>query len=675
MKIRWKYALLPTVVLLLMGCGQRSMVKDTLTALGEHGRKWESVLRHYQDEPQKLEAACFLLQNMSKAYGTDASLQEACVPFYLQYDSLMRVYGYDSLLKLFDYERKVDWDRQVDSLWSAFYDNHSEVQKRQLLPDLQILTTQQLIAEIDLAFEAWRSNVYTHKGCTWEEFCEYILPYRRRNGLLIDSARMVFYERHHKAFFRQVGKDMIAEADSLLYQYRHISHSGFAGMQIPILSAAALEQLRHGLCEHKCWFNSLLFSALGMAVAVDFVPAWGNRNNSHTWNVLISNGRSYAFESFWDEDRWKYKEIYNNRSCDKTWGKYRLPKVYRHTYKQYVEGPMADGAVSIEDIPSLFRNVNKKDVSHEYFDTANVTIALPDIPLEVKYAYLCVLNYNQWQPVQWGKVEHDKACFRGMGKGIVYLPMYCSFGVMQPVGNPFILQEDGSMRSLVPDSEKEEVLTYHYNGALAYAKNRLHYDNVAGIRLVGGRVPDALNDTLCILPEEIELASQRVALRNVAGGVRYVRLCLPHDSVALGMLNFYAYDDGEVKRIEHVRFMDSYPVSERGEKVENILNETTSDGYKHGVRSGRMDIDLGGVYQLESIRFAPYLKVGYEDRFEYELCYWQDGWRRLGKQQGGKPLLFTDVPKNALLLVRPSNNTQRVGSRPFIYEHGEVQNY
>ena len=88
-----------------------------------------------------------------------------------------------------------------------------------------------------------------------------------------------------------------------------------------------------------------------------------------------------------------------------------------------------------------------------------------------------------------------------------------------------------------------------------------------------------------------------------------------------------------------------------------------------------MDIDLGGVYQLESIRFAPYLKVGYEDRFEYELCYWQDGWRRLGKQQGGKPLLFTDVPKNALLLVRPSNNTQRVGSRPFIYEHGEVQNY
>ena len=132
-------------------------------------------------------------------------------------------------------------------------------------------------------------TIYT-PGLLFEEFCEYILPYRRMNGLVIENSRDVFQKRHKSNYFTKPDKDMIDEVDSLLYEYRHLTHSQFWGTQIPVLSASTFEYLRHGLCEHRCWYNSLLFSSLGMAAAVDFVPAWGNRNNNHTWNVLIKDG-------------------------------------------------------------------------------------------------------------------------------------------------------------------------------------------------------------------------------------------------------------------------------------------------------------------------------------------------------------------------------------------------
>ncbi len=253
-------------------------------------------------------------------------------------------YGeYGALAKEYNYTMNADRGRKIDSLWHTFSTRNPQLRNLPLQLDLETISAGQLISEIDLAFKAWQENVYS-KDCNFDEFCEYILPYRRSNGLIIDNAREKFYNRHKEQYFTQPGNDMINEADSLLYEYRHLTHSQFwGGTQIPVPSASTFEYLRHGLCEHRCWYNSLLFSSLGMAVAVDFVPAWGNRNNNHTWNVLIKGGKSYAFEPFWDNDRWKYKQIYNNETFDYDWGgRFRLAKVYRQSFKNFPEGPITD---------------------------------------------------------------------------------------------------------------------------------------------------------------------------------------------------------------------------------------------------------------------------------------------------------------------------------------------
>lgn len=45
----------------------------------------------------------------------------------------------------------------------------------------------------------------------------------------------------------------------------------------------------------------------------------------------------------------------------------------------------------------------EKDVSHEYFDTVNVTLTLQNVPDDERYAYLCTFNTGKWNPVQWAK--------------------------------------------------------------------------------------------------------------------------------------------------------------------------------------------------------------------------------------------------------------------------------
>lgn len=466
---------------------------------------------------------------------------------------------------------------------------------------------------------------------------------------------------------------MIEEADSLLRLYSYIGHSGFHATGIPIWDVATLERLRHGLCTHKCWHNTLLFSSLGIAVATDIVPAWANRGSSHSWSVLIEEGDIHPFNPFWEQGLWQYKRLYNNMDYHKYWGRFRLPKVFRKTYRYYMEGPLADG-VPAKDIPEAFRSLRKKDVSHEYFDTVNVRIKLRKVPSGTKYAYLCVWNYNNWKPVHWGKITGDMALFSGMGKDIAYLPMYCMDGEMVVAADPVLVQKDGKVRILHPEDTREEMVTTQYTGVLAYPLNRYNNGIIAGTVLKGGKVYGRWGDTLCVFPERIELNSQRLQVQS-KDSVRYVRMMLPAKGVALGDLKFYKETFSGKELVKSVRWMTSLPLSFKGEPADNIFDAWSSTGYRRPLDTDYVDLDLGECCLLSEVSFCPYLDVEYKEDEIYELCIWQNGWQVVTSGKGGKPLHFTDVPKNALWLIRPSSQKERKHVRLFVYKNGEVYWY
>lgn len=652
--------------LVCISCANNDSLEQALSLAGENRQELEQVLEHYKDEPLRLKAAQFLIENMPGCYSLDSVGLSVSSPLYEAYDLIGKKYND---------ETTDGWGKAIDSLWQNWGRKQYKTPSVRRRNDVETLTASQLITEIELAFGAWRENVYT-RNCSFEDFCEYILPYRRKNGSVVDDARQEFHARHHGRFFVQPGRDLIDEADSLLYQYKNLTHSRFYGVGIPILSASVFEKMGHGLCEQRCWFNTLLFSSFGMAVAIDFVPDWGNRNNSHTWNVLLAGGKSYAFEAFWDEDRWKYKRIYNNKSFDEPWGRFRLPKVYRRTFGKHPEAILLDREMNLEDIPELFKDIRKVDVSHEYFETVDVEVELKKIPAHERYAYLCVFNYNEWKPVQWARIEKGKALFKGMGKDIVYLPGYCKGGQIVPAGEPFLLEQTGNKRVLRAQGAKDTLVVKQFVGAAFHSGNVWHNRTIVNTALLGSETADfSKADTLCVLPQEVEMYSKKIASR-IEHPIRYVRLLLPYGKIAFSDLAFYRKRGQPEERLPHARFVQPLDTTTNGERAEYVFDKYLSTGYCKEITASYADIDLGGLYEVSEIRFCPYQKVGFNINVPYELFYWENGWTSLGSKTGeGKHLFFEQVPANALLMIRPAVHMRTQSFRPFIYDNNEVYCY
>ncbi|MCD8260664.1 MAG: hypothetical protein LUD15_03520, partial [Bacteroides sp.] len=63
-----------------------------------------------------------------------------------------------------------------------------------IVQDIEVLSADYLIENIDLAFKAWQEPWSRH--FTFDEFCEYILPYRVRNEP-ISNWRKLLHEKYY----------------------------------------------------------------------------------------------------------------------------------------------------------------------------------------------------------------------------------------------------------------------------------------------------------------------------------------------------------------------------------------------------------------------------------------------------------------------------------------------
>ena len=624
----------------------------------------EKVLEHYKDNPEKLEAAKFLIRNMPGSYAADSIIERRYASFYLMYDSLSLIYNEN-----FPKERGLT----IDSLWENYGKNIGGHFSFNYTPDLNVINADQLIAEIELAFKSWKENIYTRQ-CSFEEFCEYILPYRRKNGIILNSHRHEFYTRHAPFYFKKEDVDFRNETDSLLFNYKHIKHSQFYGSNIPIWSPNVLEKLKYGLCEQRCWYNSTLLSSIGMAVTIDCVPAWGNRNSSHSWNALIVKGETYPFEPFWDNDRWKYKHIYNNESFDHYWGRFRLPKVYRVTYSNNLDGPILDKNVSQNDIPSLFKNSKMKDVSSAYFKTSDVIVDLSgSIPEGCEYAYLCVFGYQQWHPVQWGRIKNGKALFKDMGRDIVYLPVFYVNGSIKYASSPFLLNSKGKVDVLKYRIDKQSIAVKNIAGAREHESNIQNMNSLKNAIFIGSSNKNNLTngDTLCKV-KNIELYNCNYKVAS-ANKYRYIRIALPTDTFALSNLKFYEKKNNKIDLVKGVSYLCSLNDNIDFETEKFVLDEYCDSGFKTYCPIKYVDFDLGKDCELESIVIKPYIKTQLFSGIWYELFYWDNGWCSLGSKEGnGSHLIYDNVPDGALFMVKNKKWKSNSAERIFIYKDGEI---
>lgn len=582
-------------ILLLYSCQySNKRINFAIEKSSSNKQELKKVLNHYKDSSIKYKAAIFLIENMPFHYNKNNNNEVSLDNIYNKHIAISQKYDWIKLSK--------SRLNEIDSLEISSTNTIYKFNRLALKSDIETFKSEWLIKQIDLAFEAWNTNIYT-KEYPFDIFCEFILPYRFKEGIILDDSKTIFHKRHHTLFKDSTNTSFIEKIDSILYYYKDIKFNDYYGDKIPINSAKALEQIKYGQCGDRSWFNSLVLASSGVAASIDFAPSQGNRNNSHTWNAIITPTETIPFEPFWDEDRWKYKIMYNNKTIDRKWGKLRFAKVYRKTFSLNETGPLFDPKISKKDIPNLFRNPAIKDVSHEYFDTTNVRIQIPkDKKESPSYAYLCVYNHEKWEPIQWGKISRNHVTFLGMGRDVLYLPAFYVDGNIQPIDYPFYISPTGEKQFFSISNQTQDIYVRSV-GFFRDPKDRLQILNsLSNTFIIGVNEQESIADTLYTITDHSDLWENTINIQS-KNKYNYIELQMPSDTFALCDLTLYTQKANEQEQIHNIKIQTPIKPINAHESIELITDHISATGMigtikKNSQGKYKVKIDLGGLYDI-----------------------------------------------------------------------------
>jgi hypothetical protein len=396
--------------------------KDVEAALVEAGTnrpELERVLCHYRDgtDPQKFEAACFLIRNMA---GHAYARAELC-------DAHGRVVPFDALC----YPNLGAASLALKALEKTH--GPLDFKSRRVDRDLQTLSADYLIEDIDLAFRGWREKPWA-RGMSFRTFCEYVLPYRAnkepverwRRACEIDTRTIVAEmkdpadPREAAAIIQKHTKYRMGFND--LY-YLHPTDQGFREMSDKPV----------GRCGDMSNMQVYVYRANCIAVAGDYTPYWANRDNNHGWEVVLDkDGRGSA-------------GLFN-----------RAAKVYR---KMFSHNPanLVFQVPNSEPLPPWLGLRSYLDVTDQYLPTSDVTVSVEyPPPGPARVAYICVFNAGEWRPIHWAWVRDGHATFTNMGPDIAYLVGFYHDRKVVPAAAPFILDDHGKVTRLGADPGQAE---------------------------------------------------------------------------------------------------------------------------------------------------------------------------------------------------------------------------
>ncbi|HDL01639.1 MAG TPA: transglutaminase domain-containing protein, partial [candidate division Zixibacteria bacterium] len=377
---------------------------DIITAFekaGDNAPELQKVIDHYKKsgDTLKLTAAYFLIANMDQhSYATyrwfDTSDADVNIDVlaYPNYDSLKIAIG--------EIEKKR---------------GELDYEKKELFYDLNQITSEFLINQIDYAFKAWTEKPWD-KNFDFKQFCRYILPYRGSNEPL-EEWRKFFYNKYQYITDSMKNKSDPLEAATIINDdiktwfgfdprfYLHPTDQGLSEMIDNKL----------GRCEDMTNITIYAMRANGLAVTSDYTPYWANSGNNHAWNAIVTaDGKVIPF-----------------MGAEASPGNYRLSgkvgKVYRKTYDQQKDNLIFQVPEDTE-IPPWLKGKNYMDVTADYTDVADVEIIIGDMLLKIERfrPYLCVFNSGEWKPIHWGeKIKETLSgeavwSFTDMGKNVIY---------------------------------------------------------------------------------------------------------------------------------------------------------------------------------------------------------------------------------------------------------------
>lgn len=423
-----------------MSCGPREFetperVKMTLEKAGSNRAELEEVIQHFKNtgEVIKEEAAYFLIGNMEN---------QGFAVFKLV-DSLGN--GIDfNVLEYEDYDQLLDgWDEiesgrgKIEFVLDSMYLDYSTV------------SSEYLIQNIDLAVDAWENNPWA-QHLDFDQFCEYVLPYRSTNEPLEDW-RAYFIKELAWVEDSLTDKSDPVEAACLVNDYikswfrfdpRYYEHPTDQGL-------AELMDKKMGRCEDMTTLAIYAMRALSIPVMSDFTPYWAKTGNNHAWNAVLAKNDSTIIFMGGESNPGEYKLGHE------------LAKVYRKTFAAQ-DRSLAAKKKEWELLPPYLNKKTIKDVTWDYGETSDIKIDLTEgKPDSTSFSYICVFNSGEWKAIDHGRIWGSKAQYYGLGRGVAYLPAFFYDDEIIPASNALILSDSGKVENKVPNGNLKIDMTLY----------------------------------------------------------------------------------------------------------------------------------------------------------------------------------------------------------------------
>lgn len=502
--------------------------------------------------------------------------------------------------------------------------------------DMQILKADFLIRNIELAFEAWKNRPWG-KYYTFDEFCEYLLPYRATNEPLADWRTALASRYGYILDSVYTGSDVIEAANAVC---RVLKDEGYIHTmtfnQLGPASPMFVADNRIGDCSDECNFTILVLRALGIPAQYDFYRFSPETFSSHGWCVVLDTTKLNVplFYSDFFAERGRM-ETDPRRKC----------KVYRHTYElqESVFETLND-----KSVPSILKDPHSMDVTAEYFDTK---LSLPVNEVDKDY-YLGVFNRERIVPIVKGVVKGDSVFFGAVEDKNIYLLISGEIGDLALESAPFIFREDG-LQYLIPDTTNMvSELLYRKYPMPVWNKERLY--RVVGAKFYAGDTFGEIGRELCEIADTPIVCYNRYPLRmSSEAGQRYVKYKVRNDvPVELAEMHFFN-GDKEIKPVSVIAG-EPYDKHNPAMRLANCFDGDPLTYFLSKEMGDTIIFDFGKPTPLTHVVCVPrnddnFIRVG----DEYELFYFDksQGWILLMRQKATQVTIPCHVPAGALLLL------------------------
>jgi hypothetical protein len=646
-------------------------IKESLALAGNNKPELEKVLAHYSQNPAdslKLNAACFLVRNLKWHYGKQVALPDQVWEEFLLEDSLSRVKianPRDTVIDHYIYKFK-----QVEKKKRLRKYLQDAVINDTVKTDLHTLTAQFLINAIDAAFEV--HNIPWNKNLSFDEFCEFILPYRFNNEPVFDVRPKL--QRHFRDLMTvdSIANDPFKAVSTI---NRYIMYFNWdwddTNANLPDLGFYNIFWWNHSklICTHHLAIEGPLLRAVGIPTTEIFTPKWRMSNLGHSWCGMLNESKNLVLFSAIYQNPGTIRE---EHSLDKA------SKFYMKTFAAQSNSPYYLANTN-EPIPEVFSSPCIKDVTSSLVKAHDIHLEISETPETNNLCYFCLFLYGSWHPIGWGIIDHKKnrVVFKDIPIGLIGLPCFYGNNKMVPCGSLVQTNSSGDYTMISPTNDK---ITLHLTRKYPpKAGLKLFNDEVLGATLEGSNDRNftnpvklfTLTDTLKPYFEDHSLANQNY--------YRYYRMTSPSYSLHFAELEFLTErKDAGVSKAATLPVFDfadtivkpAYKLN--GTIIGDRKDSLAFDGNNLTYTFQKvLTLDFGKQEKVNRIRILPRnADNGIVIGNRYELFYWDNEWKSCGEKSAKYNFVqFGNIPAGTIYWLR--NSTKGQEEQPFFYKDGK----